>query len=314
MAAKRRILSLSICRCAAVVFVLFVSVVASFPLSSTASASTSVVVATAVADEDAGDQDQDAPSSRTSTSTHSSVSAGVTVDMNVVDLKNLEFVHPHRAVAEKEEEHEEEEHHSHAATAVLFPWFAEIIGVVTFFVLSRKLHFLPYTAIMFLIGTVLGLSVTLRTNNDNDLAESIRQWVTIDGHVLLLVFLPGLLFKDALEVDFYLFKESFAQLLLMAFPMVLAGTCLTALIGYYIFPYGWSWSLAMSFGSILAATDPVAVAVLLNEGKYICTIPYFLFRFGFEFECHITHHYFILSFHHFIISSIHLHGIVRTIP
>lgn len=50
-----------------------------------------------------------------------------------------------------------------------------------------------------------------------------------------------------------------------AFPMVLAGTSLTALVAYFIFPYGWSFDLCMTFGSILAATDPVAVAVLLNE-------------------------------------------------
>lgn len=31
----------------------------------------------------------------------------------------------------------------HAVTAVLFPWFSEIIGVVTFFVLARYCHFLP---------------------------------------------------------------------------------------------------------------------------------------------------------------------------
>ena len=47
--------------------------------------------------------------------------------------------------------------------------------------------------------------------------------------------------------------------------MVLAGTCLTALVGYYIFPFGWSFNLAMTFGSILSATDPVAVSALLEE-------------------------------------------------
>ena len=47
--------------------------------------------------------------------------------------------------------------------------------------------------------------------------------------------------------------------------MVLAGTVMTALVAYYILPYGWSFDLCMTFGSILAATDPVAVSVLLNE-------------------------------------------------
>ena len=52
---------------------------------------------------------------------------------------------------------------------------------------------------------------------------------------------------------------------IFAFPMMLAGTTLTALVAYLIFPYGWSFDLCMTFGSILAATDPVAVAVLLNK-------------------------------------------------
>jgi len=63
--------------------------------------------------------------------------------------------------------------------------------------------------------------------------------------------------------------EFFAmELLTTPFPtnqMVLAGTALTALIAYYIFPYGWSFNLAMTFGAILSATDPVAVAALLEQ-------------------------------------------------
>ena len=66
-------------------------------------------------------------------------------------------------------------------------------------------------------------------------------------------------------MNFHLFKKAFYQLLFMAFPLVLAGTVLVACIGYYVFPYNWSWALSMTFGSILAATDPVAVSVLLNE-------------------------------------------------
>eukprot|EP00957_Ditylum_brightwellii_P114693 8745990-Ditylum_brightwellii.AAC.1 len=51
----------------------------------------------------------------------------------------------------------------------------------------------------------------------------------------------------------------------MAFPLVLAGTALLGLVAYYILPYGWSFSLSMTFGAILSATDPVAVSALLNE-------------------------------------------------
>ena len=90
-------------------------------------------------------------------------------------------------------------------------------------------------------------------------------WSNINGEVILLVFLPGLLFWDALDVNFRLFCVSFCQLITMAFPMVLGGATLIACVAFYIFPYDWSWMLCMTFGSILSATDPAAVAALLRE-------------------------------------------------
>lgn len=158
----------------------------------------------------------------------------------------------------------EEEEENEPSLAVLFPWFTEAVGVVVFFILSRWIKALPYTAVMFVIGAGMGLG-SERTGLTDELTESIKMWSGINSEVLLLVFLPGLLFKDALHIDFHLFTAGLSQILLLAFPMVLAGTVMTACVGFYIFPYDWSWNLAMTFGSILAATDPVAVAALLGE-------------------------------------------------
>ena len=119
---------------------------------------------------------------------------------------------------------------------------------------------------MFLIGTLIGIGVQLRTGEtNNQLNESVRLWVGINAEVLLLVFLPGLIFRDAMGQNAHLFALALGQCLIFAFPLVLAGTSLTALIAFYIFPYGWSFNLAMTFGSILSATDPVAVAALLEQ-------------------------------------------------
>ena len=63
----------------------------------------------------------------------------------------------------------------------------------------------------------------------------------------------------------HLFFISTPQLVIFVFLLVLAGTTLTALIAYYIFPYDWSFNLAMIFGSILSASDPVMVAALLEQ-------------------------------------------------
>lgn len=66
-------------------------------------------------------------------------------------------------------------------------------------------------------------------------------------------------------LNVHLFQTALGQCLLFAFPLVLLGTISTASVVRYIFPYGWSWNLAMTVGSILSATDPVAVAALLEE-------------------------------------------------
>lgn len=155
-------------------------------------------------------------------------------------------------------------HETDPGHAVLFPSFCLVIGVMIFYVLSRHIKALPYTAVMFFIGTLMGIGASL-LDRDDQLNESIRLWVTINSEVLLLVFLPGLIFKDAFGQNVHLFRLSLLQCFIFAFPLVLAGAALTMLVALYIFPYGWSVNLAFLFGSILSATDPVAVAVLLEE-------------------------------------------------
>ena len=154
--------------------------------------------------------------------------------------------------------------HEESAYAVLYPWFVQAIGILVFFILTRYVHFIPYTAVMFFIGICMGMGASQSHVNDI-LSESIRMWLNIDSETLFTVFLPGLLFKDALEINFHLFSIAIWQLMWLAFPLVLIGTILTALVGFYVFPYGWSWYQCLTFGCILAATDPVAVSALLNE-------------------------------------------------
>jgi NhaP-type Na+/H+ or K+/H+ antiporter len=150
------------------------------------------------------------------------------------------------------------------AQAVLFPWFAQALGIITFYILSRFAPWLPYTGVLFLLGTIAGIG-TVRLMSDHDLAVSMKDfWIPINSRILLLVFLPGLVYKDAASLSMHLFQKSIVQCLIFAFPLVLAGTGLTALFAYYVFPYNWSFNLCMTFGSILSTTDPVAVAALLE--------------------------------------------------
>lgn len=70
-----------------------------------------------------------------------------------------------------------------------------------------------------------------------------------------MIFLPGLLFGDALHVNYHLFKKSILQTLWLAFPGMMIGSSLTAGFAYGAYvTYTWSFALSMTFGSILAAT------------------------------------------------------------
>jgi len=104
-----------------------------------------------------------------------------------------------------------------AADAMLFPWFVQFLGCVTLFILRRFDLPFPYAAIMFIWGMIMGgLVVALGDPNDetktNALNDSIRQWANINPNLLLLVFLPGLIFKDAVEIPINLFLAAIGTL------------------------------------------------------------------------------------------------------
>lgn len=82
---------------------------------------------------------------------------------------------------------------------------------------------------------------------------------------MLFVFLPPLIFGEAMSLNWYHLKGGFIQSVILAGPGVLIGAALMGVLTKVILPYDWSWNLAMVFGSILSATDPVAVVALLKS-------------------------------------------------
>ena len=80
-----------------------------------------------------------------------------------------------------------------------------------------------------------------------------------------------MIFSDAINLDMHLAKRVFWQCALLAGPGVLLGAFLNAMVAKFIFPYEWDWNLSMAFGSILSATDPVAVVALLAHPRWVRT-------------------------------------------
>ena len=57
----------------------------------------------------------------------------------------------------------------------------------------------------------------------------------------------------------------------MCFLFTGIASMITAGFAKYVFDYHWSWGAALMFGSIVSATDPVAVVAILKEvGEKLC--------------------------------------------
>lgn len=90
---------------------------------------------------------------------------------------------------------------------------------------------IPYTSIITVFGLILGIYY----ESLGRLGVAVKVWSTIDAHLLLLLFLPALIFESAFNSDWHIFKVEFGQVLIMAGPMLLGSTGLSALMMRYIF-------------------------------------------------------------------------------
>ena len=119
---------------------------------------------------------------------------------------------------------------------------------------------LPYTVILMVVGLLIGLA-----SNSSSVLDNYTKIANINPHLMLLIFLPTLIFESAFIMDVHTFKKTVFQALVLACPGLIITTALTAIMARYIFSYDWSWVTAVLFGAIFSATDPVAVVALLKD-------------------------------------------------
>ncbi|CCW36309.1 sodium/proton antiporter, CPA1 family (TC 2.A.36) [Chthonomonas calidirosea] len=115
--------------------------------------------------------------------------------------------------------------------------------------IARKLQ-IPYAVALVGAGLVVGFSHLLPR-------------ARLDAHVLLTLFLPPLLFKTALLLNYQDLKKN-------ALPIVIytLGACLFSAL---VVTIGVAWALAIPlkvafvFGALISATDPIAVIALFQK-------------------------------------------------
>src|ERR1700686_2998128 len=130
---------------------------------------------------------------------------------------------------------------------ILVGALATVLGLV-----SKRARMVPYPVVLAAAGVVIGLLPGGQLGH-------------VGADVILLAFVPGLVFEAALTLDLPELRRRLLPVGLLAtvgvaLTVVLIGT-LTHLV------LGLSWASGMLLGAILAATDPIAVVTLMRQMK-----------------------------------------------
>ena len=153
------------------------------------------------------------------------------------------------------------ESHDIAYEALYFLFLALVLGALARSAVRGSR--LPYTVALLFVGLALGF---LYSHVDlGSLSNSLDIWVRIGPHTMLSCFLPALVFESAFSLEWHTFRRCASQVLWLAGPGVIMGTFLMGALLKVTLPYEWGWGASLMLGSILSATDPVAVVALLKE-------------------------------------------------
>jgi CPA1 family monovalent cation:H+ antiporter len=133
-----------------------------------------------------------------------------------------------------------------------------LIAASVIAVIAKRIG-IPYTVALVLGGLLLSVVhlpalAPLHQGNRPD-------WLTPD--VILTLFLPALLFEGSLKIELRHIRTDIVPLLLLANLGVLIATLVTGFVIYYA--VGMSLIVALLFGSMVSATDPISVLSIFKE-------------------------------------------------
>jgi monovalent cation:H+ antiporter, CPA1 family len=125
-----------------------------------------------------------------------------------------------------------------------------LVGVALAVALVARRVQLPYTLALVVVGLLLGVTHVLPD-------------LQLDPAVVLLIFLPVLLFEGALNVNLGLLRAYAPMILALAVPGLCLSLGVVALTLHLA--TGMDWLPALLVGAIVSPTDPVAVLALLRQ-------------------------------------------------
>ncbi len=124
-----------------------------------------------------------------------------------------------------------------------------LIAVTVVAVLTKYIR-LPYVIALVLAGLVIALTPGIPT-------------VTLTPDLIVVVFLPALLFEAAYNLSFEQLRQNVRFISALALWGVLGTVAIVA--GLLIWLVGLPWETALIFGAIVGATDPVSVVATFRK-------------------------------------------------
>lgn len=135
-----------------------------------------------------------------------------------------------------------------------------VMGLLTVAMLAASLCRnlpIPYTVFLVMVGMSMSMLTTKLP------ALNVLQEFQLTPDLVFFIFLPALIFESALTLDARQLLKDVAPIFVLAAPALIISTML---IGVGIWFYmGLDLILALLFGALIAATDPVAVVALFKE-------------------------------------------------
>jgi Na+/H+ antiporter len=132
----------------------------------------------------------------------------------------------------------------------LLPILGVLVAIAILFEIARRLR-VPYPSLLVLGGLALGLVPGL-----------VR--IELPPELVLLVFLPPLLFGAAVETPIRDLKANVAPLLRLSVGLVLFTMVLVAAVAQALIP-GLGWPAAFALGAIIAPTDALAASAVFRR-------------------------------------------------
>ncbi len=127
--------------------------------------------------------------------------------------------------------------------------FGLLAGIVAFAFLAHLLH-VPYPITLVLGGTAIGFIPGIPS-------------VELDPELVLLIFLPPLLYGAAFFTSLRDLRRNARPIALLAIGLVLGTMAAVALIAHYVI--GLEWDVAFVLGAIVSPTDAVAPAEIMRR-------------------------------------------------